>query len=112
MRNSETLGAATNEALLGLPQELHGGPKSVQTCCGLMGMLLPCLQEELKLATVLFQNLFPAINVQTANLSSCQVRAPYQASRVPYPGHLSFLPLFVRINFPPNIHLPIHVQQA
>ncbi|EIE18463.1 Brix-domain-containing protein, partial [Coccomyxa subellipsoidea C-169] len=29
-------------------------------------------QEELKLATALFQNLFPAINVQTANLSSCQ----------------------------------------
>lgn len=31
--------------------------------------------EDLKLATVLFQNLFPAINVQTANLSSCQVGA-------------------------------------
>ena len=31
-------------------------------------------QEELKLATVLFQNLFPAINVQTTRLSQCQVR--------------------------------------
>ena len=29
--------------------------------------------EELQLATVLFQNLFPPINVQTAKLSSCQV---------------------------------------
>lgn len=32
-------------------------------------------EEHLKLATVLFQNLFPAINVQTAKLSTCQVRA-------------------------------------
>ena len=31
--------------------------------------------EELQLATVLFQNLFPPINVQTAKLSSCQVGA-------------------------------------
>jgi ribosome biogenesis protein SSF1/2 len=30
-------------------------------------------QEHLKLASVLFQNLFPAINVQTAQLASCQV---------------------------------------
>ena len=30
-------------------------------------------RPELKLATVLFQNLFPAINVQTAKLSTCQV---------------------------------------
>lgn len=30
-------------------------------------------ENELKLATVLFQNLFPAINVQKAKLSSCQV---------------------------------------
>ena len=29
--------------------------------------------EELALATALFQNLFPPINVQTARLSSCQV---------------------------------------
>ena len=29
---------------------------------------------ELKLATALFQNLFPAINVQTAKLSTCQAR--------------------------------------
>ncbi len=32
-------------------------------------------QNELKLATVLIQNLFPAINVQKAKLASCQVRA-------------------------------------
>ena len=31
-------------------------------------------EEHLKLATSLFQNLFPAINVQTTKLSSCQVR--------------------------------------
>ena len=30
-------------------------------------------QEHLKLATVLFQNLFPAINVQAVKLSACQV---------------------------------------
>ena len=30
-------------------------------------------RPELKLATALFQNLFPAINVQTARLSTCQV---------------------------------------
>ncbi len=30
-------------------------------------------RPELKLATALFQNLFPAINVQTAKLSTCQV---------------------------------------
>ena len=31
-------------------------------------------RPELKLATALFQNLFPAINVQTAKLSTCQAR--------------------------------------
>lgn len=31
--------------------------------------------EQLKLAAVTFQNLFPAINVQTARLSACQVSA-------------------------------------
>lgn len=30
-------------------------------------------QEQLKLAAVLFQNLFPAINVQNARLTACQV---------------------------------------
>ena len=30
-------------------------------------------EEHLKLATVLFQNLFPSINVQTAKLGQCQV---------------------------------------
>ena len=30
-------------------------------------------RPELKLATALFQNLFPAIDVQTAKLSTCQV---------------------------------------
>ena len=30
-------------------------------------------QEHLKLATVLFQNLFPAINVRAVKLSACQV---------------------------------------
>jgi ribosome biogenesis protein SSF1/2 len=30
-------------------------------------------ENQLQLATVLFQNLFPAINVQKAKLSSCQV---------------------------------------
>lgn len=30
-------------------------------------------EGELKLATALFQNLFPPINVQTAKLASCQV---------------------------------------
>ena len=35
--------------------------------------------EHLKLASVLFQNLFPSINVQTARLSACQVGACTQA---------------------------------
>ena len=30
-------------------------------------------EEHLKLATVLFQNLFPAINVHTTSLKSCKV---------------------------------------
>ena len=30
----------------------------------------------MKLAAVTFQNLFPAINVQTTRLSACQVRMP------------------------------------
>ena len=34
-------------------------------------------QEQLKLATVLFQNLFPPINVQSARLSACQVKPSY-----------------------------------
>jgi hypothetical protein len=33
-------------------------------------------REELRLATALFQGLFPAINVQSVRLSSCQARAP------------------------------------
>lgn len=41
--------------------------------------------EDLKLATVLFQNLFPAINVQTANLSSCQVGA--DLGTLPWESH-------------------------
>ena len=36
-------------------------------------------QDQLKLATALFQNLFPAINVQTAKLSACQVGHPWLA---------------------------------
>ena len=35
-------------------------------------------QEELALATVLFQNLFPSINVQTTRLSQCQAWRPKQ----------------------------------
>ncbi len=38
-------------------------------------------QEELKLATVLFQNLFPPINVQTTRLAQCQARAPPRPRR-------------------------------
>ncbi len=38
-------------------------------------------QEELKLATVLFQNLFPPINVQTTRLAQCQARAPPRRPR-------------------------------
>jgi len=34
-------------------------------------------RPELKLPTALFQNLFPAINVQTAKLSTCQVSVFY-----------------------------------
>lgn len=30
-------------------------------------------EEQMKLAAVTFQNLFPAINVQTTRLSACQV---------------------------------------
>ena len=33
-------------------------------------------EEQMKLAAVTFQNLFPAINVQTTRLSACQVRMP------------------------------------
>jgi len=42
-------------------------------------------QEELKLATVLFQNLFPPINVQTTRLAQCQARAAAPAAAGP-PG--------------------------
>ena len=38
-------------------------------------------QEHLKLATVLFQNLFPAINVQAVKLAACQVRHRSDAVR-------------------------------
>jgi hypothetical protein len=38
-------------------------------------------QEELKLATVLFQNLFPPINVQTTRLAQCQACAPPRPRR-------------------------------
>ena len=41
-------------------------------------------REELRLATALFQGLFPAINVQTVKLSSCQARAPTPACTRPH----------------------------
>lgn len=41
-------------------------------------------RPELKLATALFQNLFPAINVQTAKLSTCQVSSFQILENYPY----------------------------
>ena len=44
-------------------------------------------REELRLATALFQGLFPAINVQTVKLSSCQARFHLSHFFIPLSAH-------------------------
>ena len=61
-------------------------------------------QEELALATVLFQNLFPTINVQTTRLSQCQARP--LGDRLSRAGHGAVGSLFredsVQTRWPPQ----------